>query len=102
MCSQDRKKPRFLFPPFWSASCAEDRSGRPGQSVPASISVMGAQADAILFGQRSSGRAFAARSSQAQTKVIILGASLTGILLNRMLREKQKWPLPDANLAVAV
>jgi len=34
--------------------------------------------------------------------VIILLASLTRILLNRLSREKQKRPLPDAYLAVAV
>jgi len=58
--------------------------------------------DSCFSGERLSGRAFAARSSPAQTKLIILGASLTRILLNRMSRENKKRPLPDANLAVAV
>jgi len=84
MWSQERKKPRFLFSSFWSDSCAEDSSGRAVQSLLVSFSVVDAQADAILFGLPSSGRAFAARSSPAHAKIVILCLSLTWILLNRM------------------
>src|SRR5260370_30936989 len=84
MWSQERKKPRFLFSFFWPDSCAEDSSGRAVQSLLVSFSVVDAQAEAILFGLPSSGRAFAATSSPAHAKIVILGLNLTLILLNRM------------------
>jgi len=58
--------------------------------------------DSCFSGERLSGRAFAARSSPAQTKLIILGASFKAILLNRIFRENknghcrmQIWPWPS-------
>jgi hypothetical protein len=55
MWNQERKKPRFPFSSLWAHSCVEDSFESAGQSLPVSISVVDAQADAISFGQRSSG-----------------------------------------------
>jgi hypothetical protein len=84
MWNQERKKPRFLFSSFFSDSCAGDSPGRAMQSLLVPSSAVDAQADAIFFGERSSGWAFGARSSPAHARVIILCMALTWILLNRV------------------